>query len=335
MTHPVNAIVELSPAEKKSLWRAVNERGLRLDRCRAVFDVEISAGYRAGPEGHPDMPARCRIVYQRADMETWQVTVVDENGSVVCDLASDGAWIEAKGKCWHRAFQYASREAFDEQWSISREEQERRDEIREPLEDVLNQALWPVQMATTHLFLDVPFMSISNPQAFYKRDQWEISRSQDSDQIHCRFQSDYQPMLNRFSTWEWLRWKAARLWRPGVDIEDYFQRTSSPRRHHELDINTSAGLVPERLRSRSLPIDPECSDRLELWEGPIEASGGQLVPSVYTDGTSTRTGEPHLRSTLIVEDSAFGVNIPLDIRPVDRTKERVNWLRWKEEMRAR
>jgi len=317
---------ELSPEEIKAFWRSIDERMRRLDRGRAVFDIEMSEAYRTDIGGHTVVPDRCRIVYQRAKEEVWQITVYDESGNVVCDHASDGTWIDAGDKCWHKGYRYGCREGFDERHELSRAEQEEREDAREPLEHELDDLLWPLYLATEHLFLDVPLLVFLYPRDYYYlRDHWQIRRTQDSGKVLYRFETEYSPTSFRFSAWEVFQWKLMRLWRPSVDIQDYFDRKSFPQTQYEILFNEFTGFAPERFETSSLTDSPEAETRVQIWEAPTKMDGVRFVPRVYTSGPSTQNGEPHVRSTLIVEESAFGLNVPLNIRPVDRTKERVNW----------
>jgi len=299
--------------EEYEIRRLISDRAQRLGRCRAVFDVETSEAYRALPlEYSPEMPARFRMVYQCASEQEWQITVYDEIGVVVCDQVSDGAWIEAGGKCWHIAYKYRSHEARSERWRLPKDEWREREEARRLLEMELNRALWPVSIASGHL---VPYLGSST----------ECYRAPESGQVVFR-QCFGPPKLGRaFSPWQRLRWRAARLRRPSLDINEYFGIPSPTGSVWEIVLDEKLGFAPVRSSFETDADLPKIAAQVELWEDPVSLDDGLFVPRVHKALRSSSDEEFLQRVTLVPEESSFGVNIPLNLRPVDRTKELVDW----------
>ena len=321
MSNPNSSEIELSREESQAIWRALEERMRNLDRCRAVFDVEISEAYRALRGDAPEVPARCRIVYQRAGEHVWQVSTFDEHGTMLSDLTCDGAWIEAGGKCWdHRYSGYAHHEPYDERDGLSEEEEDRIEAERDTRRSELSPLLWPQEPATGHLLACLNTLTIP-----LIRNTWRFSRESESGRLICRSRYNYEPTEFRFSTWEYLRWRIARLWRSDLDIMEYYGKESVPLTEVEFVLNESCGCLPERLRATdrfhtAVEICP-----FETWEDPVSFNDGLNVPRIHRLQRSSADGEVLRQSTLVPEESSFGVNIPLSIRPIDRTKERVDW----------
>lgn len=302
----------LTRDEEYEIQREISDRARRLDRCRAVFDVEISESYRACSDGLPSMPARCRIVYQRAGKQEWQVTVYNGNGTVISDLVSDGAWIEAGSKCWHIAYRYSNREARAARWTLSDDERRKREEAGRAMEAELSRALWPVGCAEGHLFLTFELWS------------WKCYRSPESGEILCRDRSGEPDGKQSPNLWRRLTERVARLHQPGHKRRQHFEEPSCPRVDLVLVLDAALGFAPVR---SAIETDAEHSQGalgMELWEEPIALGDELFVPRVYRS-LQRLSEEPLLRVSLVPEESIFGVNIPLNIRPVDRTKERVDW----------
>ncbi|MBL7647589.1 MAG: hypothetical protein JNK74_15490 [Candidatus Hydrogenedentes bacterium] len=138
-----------------------------------------------------------------------------------------------------------------------------------------------------------------------------------------RVRMDYQPSEFRFSFFELLRWRMARLFRPGVEIEEYYNCRSFPTSQIDVVLNERCGFAPERFHLGDVQELPPLPLNGEEWEDPIPVGDGLFMPRIHKVLQSPSGDEVLQRSTLIPEKSAFGVNIPLNIRPLDLTLERV------------
>jgi hypothetical protein len=279
-----------------------------------TLDVELSEAYRALPLASR-APERCRIVFQRASEALWQLTAHDEQGTVYCDATSNGNWIEVEGKCWHPGYN----EFLCDDEDANSEADPMREEVREARASELRERLWALTIARSHLWLEPGFLTDRYAPT------WEFSRLSEGETVVGRMRMDYQPSEFRFSFFELLRWRIARLIRPGVEIEEYYNRKSFPTRQIDVVLNERCGFAPERFHlgdvqeTSSLPLNGE------VWEDPIPVGDGLFMPRIHKVLQTPSGDEVLKRSTLIPEESAFGVNIPLNIRPVDRTLERVDW----------
>ncbi len=294
--------------------RAITDRAQQFERCRVTLDVELSEAYRALPLASR-APERCRIVFQRASEALWQLTAHDEQGTVYCDATSNGNWIEVEGKCWHPGYN----EFLCDDEDANSEADPMREEVREARASELRERLWALTIARSHLWLEPGFLTDRYAPT------WEFSRLSEGETVVGRMRMDYQPSEFRFSFFELLRWRIARLIRPGVEIEEYYNRKSFPTRQIDVVLNERCGFAPERFHlgdvqeTSSLPLNGE------VWEDPIPVGDGLFMPRIHKVLQTPSGDEVLKRSTLIPEESAFGVNIPLNIRPVDRTLERVDW----------
>ena len=302
----------LSPAENRAVLRAVESRAQQLGRCRVTLDVELTEAYRTLPLACR-VPERCRIVFQRASEALWQVTAHDDHGTVYCDATSDGRWIELDGKCWHPCYN----EFFFDDDDADAPEDPSREEVWETRASELRERLWALTIATSHVWLDTGFLTDRYAPT------WAFSRLSDGETVVGRRRMDYHPSEFRFSFFQLLRWRIARLIRPGVEIEEYYNRESFPTRQIDVVLNERCGFAPERFHlgdvqeTTSLPLNGE------VWEDPIPVGDGLFMPRIHKVLRTPSGDEILQRSTLIPEESDFGVNIPLNIRPVDCTLERV------------
>jgi hypothetical protein len=277
-----------------------------------TLDVELSEAYRALPLARR-APERCRIVFQRGSEALWQVTAHDDQGTVYCEATSDGRWIELDGKCWHPCYN----EFFFDDDDADAPEDPSREEVRETRASELRERLWALPIVTSHVWLDPGFLTDCYAPT------WEFSRMSEGKAVVGRMRMDYQPGVLRLSFREWLQWRIAGIFRPGLEIEEYYNRKSFPTRQIDVVLNEGCGFAPERFHLGDVQELPSLPLNGEVWEDPIPVGDGLFMPRIHKVLQSPSGDEVLLRSTLIPEQCAFGVNIPLNIRPVDLTLERV------------
>jgi len=277
-----------------------------------TLDVELSAAIRALPLARR-APERCRIVFQRASEALWQVTALDKQGAVLCDATSDGRWIEVDGKCWHPCYN----EFFFDDDDADAPEDPSREEVWETRAPELRERLWALTIATSHVWLDPGFLTDRYAST------WEFSRMSEGDAVVGRTRMDYHPSEFRLSFFELLRWRMARLFRPGVEIEEYYNRKSFPTSQIDVVLNERCGFAPERFHPGDVQELPSLPLNGDVWEDPIPVGDGLFMPRIHKVLQSPSGDEVLLRSTLIPEECAFGVNIALNTRPLDLTLERV------------
>lgn len=258
------------------------------------------------------MPARCRIVYQRAWEQLWQVTVHDENGGIICDLVSDGAWVEAGFKCWHIAYEYGGHYEAREERSACPDGWQEREDARPSLEMELSRSLWPMRLAEGHFFTRLAPWN------------WRCYRGPESNEILCRHRSSGPRPARNLTPWQRLMGRVARLRSPRLTMGQRFELLAGPGITFDVVLDENLGFAPVRSTFETDADRPNGAPDVELWEEPIALGDGLFVPRVHSS-LQRLSEEPLLRVTLLPEESAFGVNIPLNIRPVDRTKERVDW----------
>ncbi len=310
----MDSAVELTPAETRAVLRAITGRPQQFERCRVTLDVELSEAYRALPLACR-APERCRIVFQRASEALWQVTAHDDRGILLCDATSDGRWIEVDGKCWHPCYN----EFFCDDDDAYASEDPSREEIWETRASELRERLWALTIATSHVWLDTGFLTDLYAPT------WTFSRLSEGEAVVGRMQLDYHPSEFRFSFFELLRWRMVRLFQPGIEIEEYYNRKSFPTRQIDVGLNERCGFAPERFHLGDVQETPALPLSGEVWEEPIPVGDGLFMPRIHKVLQTPSGDEILQRSTLIPEESAFGVSIALNIRPVDRTLERVDW----------
>jgi len=309
-----DSAVELTPAETHAVLMAIADRAQRLGRCRVTLDVELTEAYRTLPLACR-APASCRIIYQRDSDAQWQVTVLDRDKSVLCDAIRDGDWIEVDGKCWH----FGYNEYFYDEDDADTEADPLRDGARDALELELRGRLWALIIANGHLWLDIGFLTDRYAPS------WEFSRPPEGGLVVGCSRYDYRPGEHRFTFFEWLQWRLIRIIRPGIEIEEYFDRKSVPTRQTIIALNERFGFAPESVHLSALDESSTLRPYGEVWEDPIPVGDGLFMPRIHKV-LQTPSGDVVLqRSTLVPDESAFGVSIPLNIRPVDRTLERVDW----------
>lgn len=321
MTSTLFSESTVTRAEARKIQDSISDRLHRLARCRVAFDVQISDAYRARSNVAPGVPERCRIVYQRAGEQAWHVTAFGEDGRVLSDSARDGAWIEAGGKRWHHGYLPTFQsEPENELDAVFTDEEDRIEAQRDARNNELYSLLWPMDLAAGHLYANLSLLS-----APLLRETWQFNRIPNSGQLVCRCRTNYSPTEFQFSAWQYLQWRVARLWRPEPDILEYFGKKSVPRTEFEFILNEGHGHLAEQFRM----IDPlgssDSIESVEAWNDQVTFADGFMIPRTHQVYCSSADGEVLCRSTLIPEESAFGVNIPLSIRAVDRTIQCVDW----------
>ena len=118
--------------------------------------------------------------------------------------------------------------------------------------------------------------------------------------------------------------RVARLRNPRLTMGQRFELPAGPGITFDVVLDENLGFAPVRSTFETDADRPNGAPDVELWEEPIALGDGFFVPRVHSS-LRRPSDEPLASVTLVPEESIFGVNIPLNIRPVDRTKELVDW----------
>tara|TARA_R110001592_G_scaffold297371_6_gene567879 strand:+ start:586 stop:1548 length:963 start_codon:yes stop_codon:yes gene_type:complete len=307
---PSETTLLLNDAELQRLRQAVESRRSSLYRGRLLLSLhigEVSESFHGDPTTPPANASR--LLYQWEGSTHWQATAWDEAGTLLCDIVSDGEWIEAGGRRW--SWKAVAMTDTGVGGNVVPETLPTDDQLSEVLTFLSH--LWPQTLATGHLGLTGP----PDEDGFQQLDGVYRNTSSDTLLWHVTV---YDPSVLqvRVGRWRWLQWLWARWTRPDLTFDEFFRVPNAEIVHEAIFEVDAAHLYPIACRyvlGGKGGLTPNAG--AQEWREPVLLENGIHLPRACVYYDAAYNGSLRYQSELILGECHIGSNAKLSIRPIN------------------